>query len=187
MMVVHNSVIRAVLGGLVLLVSLATAPAQAGEAGKTGNTGDDDMAPMGRVQIAGDALQRIAESRLLEACFPIYLLRGGGVINNPVPGAVAACLPTVNHFTGVPGCYVACYANDNPYAVYSVGGAIGVVGQIRVPGRYEGRIARPEGYETADISAEPSFKQLCAEAFPEACGKGQCWAGGDTGGWFGIP
>ncbi|ELR99180.1 toll/interleukin-1 receptor domain-containing protein [Gloeocapsa sp. PCC 73106] len=95
-------------------------------------------------------------------------------------------LPTVNDFVGYPGCYVACYSHTKEGSQYSVGGNIYVMGQIRVEGRYEGRICKPKGYETADISAEPKFKELCAEKLPEVCQDDSCWAGGDTGGFLGL-
>jgi hypothetical protein len=82
------------------------------------------------------------------------------------------------------GCYVACYSRDPNGAVYSVGGGILVKGQVRVQGKYAARVCLPEGYEQTDISAHPHFKALCGEFVP-SCGDG-CWAGGDTGGWFGI-
>ncbi|MGD9592169.1 MAG: hypothetical protein AB7V32_06580, partial [Candidatus Berkiella sp.] len=59
-------------------------------------------------------------------------------------------------------------------------------GQIRVPGKYHQRICVPAGYEDKDISAATEFNSLCAKHLPLACPGSICWAGGDTGGWFGI-
>ena len=59
------------------------------------------------------------------------------------------------------------------------------VPEIRLQGKYIGRIFHPAGYEGQDISAAEELKQLADETF-SAC-QGDCWAGGDTGGWFGIP
>ena len=42
------------------------------------------------------------------------------------------------------------------------------------------------GGGAADISAAAKFKRICRKAL-EARGAGDCWAGGDTGGWFGLP
>lgn len=92
----------------------------------------------------------------------------------------ARILPTVNQYTGEDGGYVAFYSRDPAKAVYSVGGGIYVVGQMRLKGRYIGRIFHPEGYENQDISAAPAFKELCRNTFAV-----EGWAGGDTGGWFG--
>ncbi|CAD5990225.1 hypothetical protein PCC9214_05744 [Planktothrix tepida] len=89
-------------------------------------------------------------------------------------------LPTVNQYKGADGGYVAFYSRDPANAVYSVGGGIYVVGQIRLKGRYIGRIFHPEGYLNQDISAVSEFKALCRKTFGV-----EGWAGGDTGGWFG--
>lgn len=59
-------------------------------------------------------------------------------------------VPTVNDFTGIPGCYVAAYSREQTNSVYSVGDRIYVMGQVRVPGRHEGRICQPKGYEGQD-------------------------------------
>lgn len=123
---------------------------------------------------------------ILPAAFPVYAGRGA-VVNRPFPGLEPTTLPTVNQFLDYPGCYVACYSRNQENSIYSVGGGIYVMGQVRVPGSYEGRICLPRDYETADISAEPKFKALCAENLADACSGSSCWAGGDTGGWFGIP
>lgn len=123
---------------------------------------------------------------ILPAAFPVYA-GGGAVVNRPFPGLEATTLPTVNQFLDYPGCYVACYSRNQENSIYSVGGGIYVMGQIRVPGSYEGRICLPRDYETADISAEPKFKALCAENLADVCSGNSCWTGGDTGGWFGIP
>lgn len=95
-------------------------------------------------------------------------------------GSEARVLPTVNQYTGADGGYVAFYSRDPAKAVYSVGGGIYVVGQIRLKGRYIGRIFHPAGYENQDISVAPEFKELCWNTFAV-----EGWAGGDTGGWFG--
>lgn len=126
-----------------------------------------------------------AEIELLPDPFPVYAL-DNGVVNHPHAGGERRDLPTRNAYRGVPGCYLACYSRDRTGAVYSVGGGIQVMGQVRVPGRYQGRICRPEGYEKADISALGKFKSLCNGAI-SSCKDSGCWAGGDTGGWFGIP
>lgn len=95
-------------------------------------------------------------------------------------------VPTVNDFTGFPGCYIAAYSREQTNSAYSVGGGIYVMGQVRVPGRYEGRICQPQGYEGQDISGLDYFKELFEQKLPNACQNRQCWAGGDTGGFVGA-
>ncbi|WP_420324121.1 hypothetical protein [Legionella birminghamensis] len=123
-----------------------------------------------------------ANRNLLPSPFPVYVIEGQAVINHPYPGALKVELPTDNSYTGQPGCYIACYSHTA--GAYAVSPDISVVGQIRVPGSYASRICQPSGFENKDISKEGQFKQLCSSKIP-AC-KGGCWAGGDTGGWFGI-
>jgi hypothetical protein len=121
------------------------------------------------------------DERLLPEAFKVYV-RGATVINHPSEGMEERTLPTVNDFKGRPGCYVACYSHDRRKGVYPVGGSIWVLGQLRVPGSYEGRICRPLRFERTDISRASVFREMCRMSVP-ACGEG-CWAGGDTGGWF---
>ena len=131
-----------------------------------------------RVQIDTDP------ENMLPTDFKVYV-QGDTVINHAEEGFEEKTLPTVNVFTGSAGCYVACYSRDAEKGVYGVGGGIFVNGQVRVEGAYKGRTCLPAGYETADISAEQSFKELCGKHVA-SCGA-KCWAGGDTGGWFGAP
>lgn len=94
-------------------------------------------------------------------------------------------LPTLNYYLGEDGGYVAIYTRDEDAGVYSVGGGIYVMGQIRVQGYYEGRIFIPTGYSYGDnITQDPELLAICAYYFPEKTGR--MWIGGDTGGWFGI-
>jgi len=125
-----------------------------------------------------------SDSRMLPEDFRVYV-RGNTVINHPLRGFDERVLPTVNDFRGAPGCYVACYSHDRAHGVYGVGGNTYVMGQVRVPGRYEGRVCRPDRFGHADISAASGIKELCKAGIP-SCGD-NCWGGGDTGGWFGIP
>ncbi|KPQ35201.1 MAG: hypothetical protein ACLFM4_10760 [Phormidium sp.] len=97
--------------------------------------------------------------------------------------SVQRVLPTVNRYQGEDGGYIAFYSRNPEIGVYSVGGGIYVVGQVRLQGEYWGRIFQPAGYEGEDISAEQVFKDLADEIFPQC--NGGCWAGGDTGGWLG--
>lgn len=121
--------------------------------------------------------------QLLPSPFPVYVIQNQGVINHPAPGAKKLLLPTDNSYSASPGCYVACYSHKP--GLYQVSPDISVMGQVRVPGQYIGRICQPKAYEWQDISGVASFKTLCAEKI-KTCAAGACWAGGDTGGWFGI-
>lgn len=128
-----------------------------------------------------DYLDRV-HSYLLPEDFTVFV-QGDQVVNHPAPGHTARRLPTVNVFKGSPGCYLACYTRNKASSIYSVGGGIYVAGQVRVSGKYQDRVCRPKGFETADVSAAQKFKDLCAKHIAGCKG---CWAGGDTGGWFGI-
>lgn len=90
-------------------------------------------------------------------------------------------LPTINLYNGADGGYLAFYSRYPAKTVYSVGGGNYVMGQIRLKGQYIGRIFHPEGYKYQNISAVPEFKALCRTMFGV-----EGWAGGDTGGWFGL-
>ncbi|MES2205538.1 MAG: hypothetical protein V4525_01930 [Pseudomonadota bacterium] len=124
--------------------------------------------------------QRRGYSRILPADFMVYV-NNNTVINHPSPGFQPTILKTVNQFLGNPGGYIACYSHINQGSAYGVGGDIYVMGQIRLPGNYQGRIFQPEHYEGKDISQANEFKMMCSKHFP-AC-QHSCWAGGDTGGW----
>ena len=126
-----------------------------------------------------------ATDRLLPQDFTVHVLASGGVVNWAAPGTHPVTLPTHNLYRGPGGGYVACYSHNAASSAYSVGGDIYVMGQMRVRGLYSGRIFQPRGYQGKDISAAPYFKQLCGQAIA-ACRGDTCWAGGDTGGWFGI-
>jgi hypothetical protein len=80
---------------------------------------------------------------------------------------------------------IACYSHNQEGSSYAVSGNIYVMGIVDgLKGRYVGRIFQPQGYEGKDISADQDFKNQCNARFA-AC-KGACWAGGDTGGFYGY-
>jgi len=131
-------------------------------------------------------LTTLANQTLLDREFKVFT-DGQTVINHPAPGFEEKILPTNNDFAVAPGCYLACYSRNQENAVYGFGGDIFVMGQVRVAGAYNGRLCIPEGVDaSADLSAMQTFKDLCNQHFAEVCQDG-CWAGGDTGGFFGIP
>jgi len=124
------------------------------------------------------------EDTLLPEKFQVFVWEGGAV-NQEYPDTQQKILPTRNLFKGNPGCYVACYSHQSAGAIYPVGLNLFVMGQMRVEGNYSGRICVPAS-DKGDISAAQNYKDLCTKTFPTACADGKCWAGGDTGGWFGI-
>jgi hypothetical protein len=126
-----------------------------------------------------------AVDHLLPRNFTVYVLDGGGVINWAAPGTHPVVLPTHNLYRGAGGGYVACYSHRAKGSAYPISSDIYVMGQLRLRGDYDGRIFQPRGYVDKDISAIAKFKQLCGQALA-ACRGNACWAGGDTGGWFGI-
>ncbi len=108
------------------------------------------------------------------------------VVNHPVCGFEEIILPTYNDYMGPDGGYVAIYTRDPVAGLYSVGGGIYVMGQIRVQGYYSGRIFVPTGYQLGDnITRDANILEACKMYIPEM--KNDYWVGGDTGGWFGIP
>lgn len=121
---------------------------------------------------------------LLPEAFSVYV-NGTTVINHPEPGFTEMFLPTNNLYKGNPGCYIACYSYQKENAVYPVGDKIYVMGQVRVAGKYAGRVCEPTNFAGKDISGNDVFKSICNEKI-EVCKNAKCWAGGDTGGWFGI-
>jgi len=123
-------------------------------------------------------------SALLPSDFVVYV-RGNTVTIHDSEGFEKRILPSVAHYSGNDGGYVAIYTRQAEDAVYPVGGGIYVAGQIRVKGRYVGRIFYPEGYnEGDDITHDPGILDLCHTYFPDL--GNDIWLGGDTGGWFGI-
>ncbi|WP_253664835.1 hypothetical protein [Legionella micdadei] len=129
------------------------------------------------------SLEQNANKTLLPSPFPVYVIQNLGVINHPYPGATKVMLPTDNSYTDSPGCYIACYSHQP--GIYAVSPTINVMGQIRVSGSYQARVCQPKGYKDKDISAADKFKRLCSDKIA-SCKNIECWAGGDTGGWFGI-
>jgi hypothetical protein len=134
-------------------------------------------------QPASGSLSSGADQTLLPDNYTVFT-NGSVVINHPMPGFVQKTLPTNNDYKKNPGCYIACYSRNKENGIYSVGSNIFVNGQVRVAGSYKNRICVPTGYENKDISKEDAFNVQCAKI--STCTNNQCWAGGDTGGWFGI-
>jgi hypothetical protein len=130
------------------------------------------------------ALSSYANNNLLPSPFPVYS-NGQIVVNHPVAGFRQILIPTVNAYNKPNGCYVMCYSHNSKNGLYKVSSDIYAIGQIRVPGQYQNGICIPKNYADKDISAATHFKKLCTKQI-SACNKGGCWAGGGTGGWFGM-
>jgi hypothetical protein len=126
-----------------------------------------------------------ASAYFLPEDFVIYT-DGKTVMNwQPSPRYEEKSLPTFNFYQEEDGGYIAIYTRDPTMGVYSVGGDIYVMGQIRVRGHYKGRIFIPTGYRAGDnITQDPELLEICEKYFPSMAG--HMWVGGDTGGWFGI-
>lgn len=114
--------------------------------------------------------------------FPVYI-RNSQTTNAPTPGAIEKYLPTNNQYNHNPGCYIACYRKNS--GLYLVEKNIYVVGQIRVKGLYSKKtnLCQPLMQENFDFSHSEKYNNLCNQSFP-ACDQAQCWAGGDTIGWY---
>jgi hypothetical protein len=116
--------------------------------------------------------------------FVVYVSPTGEVVNWPARGYQAKILPTVNIYTEHDGGYISCYSHNKEGGVYSAAEGIYAMGQIRLQGKYTNQVFQPNGYEGQDISSVQELKDLCNSTFPACDGDG--WAGGDTGGWFGL-
>lgn len=120
-------------------------------------------------------------SELLPEDFKVYVGENS-VINHPEDGYTEKTLPTFNHYKGKDGGYVAFYTREKEGSVYGVGDGIHVFGQIRMRGKYSGRIFYPTGYsEGSNITKDNQILDLCFQYMPEWKEK-SVWLGGDTGG-----
>lgn len=116
--------------------------------------------------------------------FHVYTNLAGLAVNHPVPGYARVRLRTVNLYSGDDGCYMLVYAHKPQGSAYPADHGTFVLGQMRVRGRYEGRLCVPAGDEGVDVGADAKMKQLANRIFPGH--SGDAWASGDTGGWFGV-
>lgn len=129
--------------------------------------------------------QAYKQAYFLPHDFKVYT-HGKHILNWNPGGWTEHTLPTYDDYLGEDGGYVALYTRDQQAGLYSVGGGIYVMGQVRVKGHYHGRIFIPEGYRPGDnITRDPQLLETCKKYFPEM--RNDFWVGGDTGGWFGIP
>lgn len=115
---------------------------------------------------------------LLPTNFQVYTGPGYVVADCPFTGSAETTLPTLNTYIGNDGGYMAVYTHTANCSAYPISNGIYVAGQIRLEGTYQGGIFQPQGYTTQALSA------MMNQDYP-AC-NGDTWAGGDTGGWFGL-
>lgn len=116
---------------------------------------------------------RRANSSFLPNPITVYI-KDNQIITEPQPGYLKKSLPVSNIYQRIPGCYIACYSRNGQ----------DLKGLIRLNGLYLSRTCQPQGYYFKDLSAEPSFQELCQKRIA-ACGN-NCWASGDTGGFLGV-
>jgi len=105
-----------------------------------------------------------------------------GLINDP--GDLKNLLTEPGNLPTMSGA-IACYTDQ---VNGNAGGKFPVVGFIEnIPGHYEGRVFKPRGHEGDDLGVSVYFKMMCHERFPDVCpSDADCWAGGDTGGYYGF-
>ena len=121
---------------------------------------------------------------ILNTNLPLYRNDKKAIINNN-QGDEAGTLMSNVLYSGLDGCYIACYLGGNQTA-YSPTEGIGGVGQIRVPGVHIQGLCVPHGLNSEDdLSQVQLLDDACAEQFGDCAIEG-CWAGGDTGGWFNL-
>ena len=87
-------------------------------------------------------------------------------------GAVVKRVP---YFSGEPHCDLAVYSPHKAGSVSCVNDGVYLMGLLRVKGVYAEGVARPSGFETAELRTVPWFRNMCSRYFP-AC-KGQGWVG----------
>ena len=125
-----------------------------------------------------------ANQTLLPEQFVIYT-DGKTVINHPEIGFAEKQLPTVNLYKGNPGCYIACYSQKKDNAIYAINDNTFALGQVRIAGRYSKGVCEPTNFSGKNITQETAFRTICTDKIP-ACVGVNCWAGGETGSWFGL-
>lgn len=128
--------------------------------------------------VCAASLTDLANSTLLPSPYMIYT-DGKIIINHPYEKFIQKEMPLNNDYQTNPGCYLACYTHDHAIGIYQAGNNIYVLGLVRVPGQYQSRICKSDNSQ-----AKYSSKTICNDTFAEC--KNACWAGGDTGGFFGI-
>jgi hypothetical protein len=126
-------------------------------------------------------------NQLLPSSLSVYT-NGSLTINHPAPGLKQVSLPVNNkNYTKANGCYMACYSYKQ--GLIREGKNIYLIGMVRVPGKYNNnRSCIPTGTAGKDVSGSKTFKMLCNNSFKKQCSITSygCWAGGDTGGWYGM-
>ena len=109
--------------------------------------------------------EEVGNRFLLPEDFKVYA-GNHGVVNHPVQGLTEKTLTTRNLFQKTPGCYIACYSRDPEKGIYSVGDGIFVMGQIRVKGKYDERVANPINSKTKTSAPNKNSKIYVISIFP---------------------
>lgn len=112
---------------------------------------------------------------LPEVC-TVYHHPEQGVSTTPFKKAKAKKIFTNNDYKDAPGCYILCLSKNKKRATYAIDAHTYIMGQIRVPGYYDGGLCLPKGYEEQSLAEAKALIEKCEEAFPERCEKGSCWA-----------
>ena len=141
-----------------------------------------------RLQKIIDTSQRqisVERNKLIQTPLPEHFkvyVKGESLISHYEPGYEEKVLPTFNVYKGKDGGYIECYIRDpEKKSVCSVGGGFYLIGQIRLQGKYNGRIFVPKGCEGKDLNTVRWITNLCKQHFSS---EDNIWVGNDTGGWF---
>lgn len=136
------------------------------------------------VGFAVQAAEFEGNKNLLPNEFKVYYKENTSISDIPFEGATEKTLPTHNTYSGTPGCYVTCYSRKEKQSIYPLNNHTYVMGQLRLPGQYNGAQCQPTGFENRDLSGLGRFKDMCEKEFPTQCAHSSCWASGETGQWF---
>ena len=107
----------------------------------------------------------------LKAILIAFLILSALVVKADAKSGFSTALPKLKE-----QCAVACYTDINNQYV--------VAGYYATDGIYTGRICRPDGF-MGDISPKDSTYSAKCSSTVEYCKTNVCWAGGDTGGFYG--
>lgn len=121
---------------------------------------------------------------LLPNSFPVYS-NGKVVINHRIPGFTEIKIPVDNSYDQNPGCYILCYSHQQKNSLYEASDDIYAHGMVRIAGKYDqNRMCHPTDAGNQDTSTMQEYQDLCNTKI-KSC-NGTCWAGGDTGGLYGM-
>ncbi len=130
------------------------------------------------------AFAQTPNKTLLPDNFKIYVNEKVGLSRTNFAGAKEHILPINNDYKEAPGCYIACYSNDQKLGTYKISDHTYVMGQVRVKGGYHNAMCMPTGFDGKDLRHSKEMKTVCENAFPLMCEKGKCWVDGKTSTWI---